>query len=273
MGASARGIRDGEGGGSRKRIPRMTGAAVSLLVVCACAARGQNGDLPYDKRISWFSYNADHPVDKRWSVHFDGSYRPIYGTRWRQWLVRPGVNLRAGEHWQLSFTYSYFSTHPEGLDTPERAVAEHRLHQQAEYSHRWGGNVIRHRFRLEERWISLPWQEGRPRAWKWQDRPRYMLRFDRPLRRNGHQQETMTLSFNDEILMSFRSPAASAFEQNRLYGGLTWRVGRHLAVDTGVFHQWLKPLNGGRLEHNLVFITLLRNTAPLKDAFGWLRRR
>ena len=248
-------------------------AAVFLLAVCCCATRAQNGALPYDKRILWFSYNADHPVDDRWGVHFDGSYRPLYGSRWRQWLVRLGVNLRAGQHWQLSFTYSYFSTNPEGLDNPNRAVAEHRLHQQAEYSHRWRGNLIRHRFRLEERWLSSPWQEGRPRTWQWQDRPRYMLRLDRALRRNGNGKDSVTLTLYDEVLTSFRSPAASAFEQNRVYGGITWRVGRHTAVDMGAFHQWFKPIHGGRMEHNLVFMTLLRNNAPLREMFGWLRRR
>ena len=83
MDASGRGKRHGEAGRRQEHTWRMTGAAVSLLVVCACAARGQNGALPYDKRISWFSYNADHSVDKRWGVHFDGSYRPMYGARWR----------------------------------------------------------------------------------------------------------------------------------------------------------------------------------------------
>lgn len=237
------------------------------------AAQNGNGALPHDKRIFWLSYSADHPWSPRWSLHFDGSYRPMYGADWRQWLVRPGVNYRASEHWQFSFTYSYFSVHPQGISQSEGAVAEHRMHQQAEYSHPWRSNVVRRRFRMEERWLSSPWHEGQPRTWHWQDRPRYMLRLDRPLRRNGSGPASTTLTLYDEILFSFRAKPASAFDQNRVYAGITRRLTRHFAMDIGMFYQTLKPANGGTLEHNLVFITLLRNNVPLRELFGWLRGR
>ncbi len=237
------------------------------------AGFAQNGPLPYDKRISWLSYNADHPAGRNWSLHFDGSYRPMYGAPWRQWLVRPGANYQIGERWQLSLTYSYFSVHPNGLRDPNGAVGEHRFHQQVEYSHPLGRNTMRHRFRLEERRLSSPWREGEPRTWRWQDRPRYMLRLDRPIRDSNGRPGPVTLTFYDEIFFSFRAPAASAYEQNRLYAGLNWRFSRHLSFDAGVFHMAFKPQNGNRLEQNFVFVTLLRNQAPLKDLFGWLRRR
>ncbi|MCS7041524.1 MAG: DUF2490 domain-containing protein [Bryobacteraceae bacterium] len=242
-------------------------------LAAAPALQAENGALPHDKRISWLSYNADHPVNRRWSLHFDGSYRPMYGADWRQWLVRPGVNYRFTDRWQVSLTYSYFSTHPNGLAESDGAVAEHRMHQQAEYSHPWHGNVLRHRFRMEERWVSSPWREGEPRSWRWQDRPRYMLRMDRPLRRNGPGGAPLTLTLYDEIFVSFRARSASAFDQNRVYAGVTWKLGRHFAADMGAFYQTLKPQNGGALEHNIVFVTLLRNNTPLRELFGWLHRR
>lgn len=177
----------------------------------------------------------------------------MYGAAWRQWLVRPGANYRLSEQWQLSLTYSYFSVHPGGLLEPRGAVAEHRMHQQAEYSHRWKNNVVRHRFRLEERWLSSPWREGEPRSWRWQDRPRYMLRVDKPLRRAGSNGGPITLTWYNEVLFSFRSPAPSAFEQNRVYGGIQWKLSRNFSLDLGAFHMAFKPQNGGRLEHNIVF--------------------
>ncbi len=254
-------------------MPRAGAPALLACLLAAAAARAQNGELPYDKRISWLSYNADHRIRGPWALHFDGSYRPMYGAPWRQWLVRPGVNYQVNEHLQLSFTYSYFSVHPNGLADPQGVVREHRMHQQAEFMHHWGRQTIRHRFRMEERWLSSPWQEGAPRAWRLVDRPRYMLRVDRPLRRRDGSESPVTLSFNDEILLSVRAPAASAFEQNRIYGGINWRFSRHFSADFGVFHQAFKPQNGSRLEQNFVFITLLRNQAPLSELFGWLRRR
>lgn len=259
----------------RRRRGLASAAAAWLWLGAAASLEAQNGNgqLPRNKQIFWLSYNADHPWSQRWSLHFDGSYRPMRGADWLQWLVRPGVNYRASERWQLSFTYSYFSVHPQGISRPEGSVAEHRLHQQAEYSHGWRSNTIRHRFRMEERWLSSPWREGVERRWRWQDRPRYMLRLDRPLRRNGSGQPPLTLTLYDEILVSFRAKSASAFEQNRVYAGLTRRLGRRFALDVGAFYQTFKPQNGGALEHNVVIVTLLRNNAPLRELFGWLRGR
>lgn len=256
-----------------RRIGCIVAAWLCLGAAPSLEAQNGNGELPHNKQIFWLSYNADHPWSPRWSLHFDGSYRPMQGARWRQWLVRPGVNCRAGEHWQLSFTYSYFSVHPHGLSDPEGVVAEHRMHQQAEYTHGWRSNTIRHRLRMEERWLSSPWREGEERSWHWQDRPRYMLRLDRPVGRNGSGQPPLTLTLYDEILVSFRAKSASAFEQNRVYAGITRRLGRGFALDLGAFYQTFKPQNGGALEHNLVFVTLLRNNTPLRELFGWLRGR
>jgi hypothetical protein len=233
----------------------------------------QNGELPRNKKISWLSYNGQHSINEKWSLHFDGSYRPLYGSSWRQWLVRPGLLLRLNQHCQLSLTYSYFSVHPGGLGDPAGVVREHRLHQQAECSHPWRGHLIRHRFRVEERRLSSPAREGEPLVWKWQDRPRYLLRMDTPLKHNGGRGAPLTLTLYDEVLFSFSSPATSSFEQNRIYGGVTWSLDRYFAVDVGAFYQTFKPVHGGPLEHNLVFVTLLRNNVPLRDLFRWLGRR
>ena len=237
------------------------------LLTAAPALRGQSA--PAWTRVLWYTYNADHPVSDRWELHFDGSYRPTLGSPARQWMVRPGVNVRLADRLRLSFAYGYFDTHPHGLKADDGETREHRLHQQVEYSIPWRRNVIRHRFRMEERWLSSPHREGMRDSWRWQDRPRYMLRLDRPLPFGGNGTRPVFTAYG-EVLFSFASPAASAFEQHREYTGITWRLAQRFSVETGVMHQAVKS-TAGPFRHNVIIQLTLRNNAPLRDLFGWMK--
>ena len=73
-----------------------------------------------------------------------------------------------------------------------------------------------------------------------------------------------------EVLFSFASPAASAFEQHREYTGITWRLAQRFSVETGVMHQAVKS-TAGPFRHNVIIQLTLRNNAPLRDLFGWMR--
>ncbi len=239
-------------------------------LVFALLAPFAHAQPPASPKILWLTYNADHPVTSCWEVHFDGSYRPTFGSPARQWMLRQGANLNLTDRLKLSLTYSYFDTHPNGLEQDEGETREHRSHQQIEYSMPWRRAVLRHRFRMEERWLSSANHVGETASWRWQDRPRYMLRLDLPLHRNGHPTVAPVLTVYGEVLFSFASPAASAFEQNRIYSSLTWKLLPGLSLETGAMHQAIKTVSGP-FRHNLIFQMSLRNNLPLRRLFARLR--
>lgn len=239
-----------------------------LLWLCLAACSGAFAQQPASPKVVWYTYIADHPVTRRWELHFDGSYRPTFGSPARQWMMRPGANVALTDRLKLSLTYSYFDTHPGGLEQDDGEMREHRMHQQIEYSMPWRRNVFRHRFRMEERWLSSPHHDGEAVRWRWQDRPRYMLRWDRPLPL-GANGSSPVVTVYEEVLFSFASPAASAFEQNRIYTGFTWRVGRRVSLETGAMHQAVKT-TAGPFRHNLIFLVALRNNLPLRSLFARL---
>ncbi len=249
----------------RARPARALPLLTALLAPLALA------EPPATPKILWLSYAADHPVSSRWELHFDGSYRPTIGSPARQWMLRPGAGLQITDRLKLSLTYSYFDTHPNGLRQDEGETREHRSHQQIEYSMPWRRTVIRHRFRMEERWLSSPNHAGQTPRWRWQDRPRYMLRLDLPLHRNNHPSVAPVLTLYDEVLFSFASPAASAFEQNRVYTGLTWKLLPGFSLEAGAMHQAIKTV-AGPFRHNLIFQMSLRNNLPLRSLFARLGR-
>jgi len=249
------------------RLPAAQGLTPLLFALLAPLVHAQS---PASPKLLWLTYSADHAVTSRWELHFDGSYRPTIGSPARQWMVRPGANLNLTGRLKLSLTYSYFDTHPNGLEQDEGETREQRSHQQIEYSMPWRRAVLRHRFRMEERWLSSPDHASQTPRWRWQDRPRYLLRLDLPLHRNGDPVLLPVFTLYDEVLFSFASPAASAFEQNRIYTGLTWRLRPGFSLETSAMHQALKTLSGP-FRHNLIFQVSLRNSLPLRSLLARLR--
>ncbi len=74
-------------------IPPPVAHLLILTALLLSPAAAEPNPLPYDKQAYWFSYFTDLAVNDRVALHFDTSYRLIDDTTWRQWLVRPGVNI------------------------------------------------------------------------------------------------------------------------------------------------------------------------------------
>lgn len=263
---------DGEAirpGGRRGTSSAARRRSVHLSWLIVAASLATYAQQPATPKTLWYSYNADHLVTGRWELHFDGSYRPVIGSHARQWMVRPGVNLALTDRLKLSLAYGYFDTHPNGLERDDGETREHRAHQQIEYSVPWRRTLVRQRFRMEERRLSSPWADGAANRWRWQDRPRYMLRWDLPLGKPGNGSKAPVLTVYDEVLFSVASQAASALEQNRVYSSLTWRLRPGISVETGLMHQAVKA-PAGHFRHNVVILLMLRNSHPLRSLLSRL---
>jgi len=249
-----------------KRISRL---AIPLLAAGAVThAAAQITATPYDKRQMWLGYAGDHAINAKWGVHLDGGFRAMADTNWQQWLIRPGVNYQINRNMQFSVAYSYFKTHPGGFDWEPGSSPEHRLHQQFTYFQNVRSTVLRHRFRLEERWLGCGFNADRGRTWRLQNRPRYMARADVPLVRTGGERVAVYVALSDEVLFRVGSGVQHSFEQNRLYGGIGFRPTRTLGFEVGVINQRFLPSAGGRFENNYLVVASVSNTLSLKQLFG-----
>lgn len=231
----------------------------------ALPSPAQPNPLPYDKLVYWYSYFTDLAVNDRFALHFDTSYRLIDDSTWRQWVVRPGVNIGLSENWSLSLTYGYFKANPNGLRVDTYAVPEHRLHQQFTYRHGIGRLAARHRIRNEQRWIGTERRDDAPRAYRFMERLRYLFRTDIPLRRAAGESPSVYLSLYDEVAVRFGYRGTSYFDQNRLYAGLGFRPRPSTTIEFGAFGQRFKPMSGERLEHNVMVLVSVTTNMPLKQ--------
>lgn len=215
--------------------------------------------------MQWQTYNANHPIDQRWGIHIDGSWREMTGSHWQQWLVRPGVNLQLDPTTQLSFTYSFFKAHPAGLEWDVKSFPEHRMHQQVQKRHGSGRIRWRHRFRAEQRYFGAELErKGLDPVWM-QHRLRYLYGGQIPIARRDNRGVVSYLNLYNELMLRFRNAGVSHFEQNRVYAGVGVRPARYWQVETGVFYQRLQPIRGGGMENNFVLFTTISNSMPLRQ--------
>lgn len=239
----------------------------ALLLACL-PARGQNFSQPYDKQIQWFAYSGDHAVAGKWGLHFDGGWRQVSNADWNQWLVRPGVNYQWSRRVQLSAAYSYFNAHQAGLDWDQRSFPEHRLQQQILIQMPVRKIALRHRVRVDQRFLGSGYVENTARTWNLQHRLRYMLRTELPLRKGASERPVVYAGLHNEVLFRLGYTGGSNFDQNRLYGGIGVRPHKAASIEAGVFQQRFKPMSGGRMENNYVFLLTVSNQLSLSRLLG-----
>ncbi|MBL8217559.1 MAG: DUF2490 domain-containing protein [Bryobacterales bacterium] len=238
--------------------------AVATLLATAVVAAAQVVPQPYDKHSQWFAYNGDHALTARWGLHFDGGFRQMDAASWQQWLVRPAVNFRPARAVQLSAGYAYFKSFPGGIGWDPASAPEHRLYQQVAAAHRGGPFQLRHRVRVEQRFLGSGLATAVERCWPLQHRLRYQAKAELPLVRNGGEQTLVYLSVYDEVLFRLGYAGTSRFDQNRAYGGLGYRPTRTEAVECGVISQRFQPMAGGRLEHNWILVVTVSSNSPVQ---------
>jgi hypothetical protein len=217
----------------------------------------------------WFFYSGDHPVSQRFGIHFDGQWRRHNViSRWQQYQLRPGVNWSVNDSVMLTLGYAYTRTYPYGDNPADRAFPEHRIYQQALLRHTVGRVGMSHRYRLEQRFIGEYPDAGQNRvgAWRRQQRFRYAIKGAVPLtekRMDGNT--TWYVPISNEFLLNFGANyGASAFDQNRTFGGVGYNFGRRGQLEAGYLYQLLAQRNGRILELNHTLVVSFTSTLRIR---------
>ncbi len=182
-------------------------------------------------------------------VHFDGQWRRSkIMTRWQQYQLRPGLNLQASKSILLTLGYAYTRTYPYGEFPVTDAIPEHRIYEQALVRHRRDRVTLLQRIRMEQRFVRYP--STHDRSWTYQNRFRYMLKAEFPLRVRRDRTLAWYLPVYDEILLGIPPNfGARSFDQNRLFAGIGYSGARG-NVEVGRLIQFLGQRNGRVFEFN-----------------------
>ena len=185
----------------------------------------------------WLIYFGQTQIkDSPFSIHHEVQLRDhqMIGD-FHQGLVRVGGQYRFNPHLQGTLGYGFI--HTEQAGSPNLPIQEHRIYQELMVSTPIKSTSLRHRIRLEERFIENADFNGRFR---------YCLFADIPLTEKKFKQGGMYLAFYDEVFLNAVKPAeVDVFDRNRLYGGFGVKAKDNLGIQLGYMLQHIGPAKPG----------------------------
>lgn len=183
-----------------------------------------NSILPDDYLGSWLMYFGTHHLNDKYSIHYETQLRNFELTNnFFQLLPRVGLNYKIDDNSMITAGYAFIPTQTdfdEGWGN--NMVTENRIWEQFILRNSIGSIKIRHRYRLEQRWVK----NGNNTSYK--NRARYMLSLKIPLSKK--EDFPLFLSVYDEIFINISD---EPFNQNRLYTALGYQFNTNANVQLG----------------------------------------
>jgi len=186
---------------------------------------------------NWLLYFGNKQVSERVNLHHEVQHRNYNAVGdLEQLLLRTGIGYDLTENNNnLLLGYGYILSQNYLANQDEKlTINEHRIYQQFITKQNIAGRVsLQHRYRFEQRFIEEDFKL----------RFRYFLGINVPIMKS----ESIYLSAYNEI---FLNTAGDAFDRNRLYGGLGYKLNKTLRFEVGYMNQFLN--NGNRDQTNLI---------------------
>ena len=213
---------------------------------------------PENELGNWLMYFGTHQLNEKYSIHYETQLRNYeLFSNFNQLLPRVGLNYKIDEHSMVTAGYAFIPTQTEIYEGwNDKLVTENRIWQQFILKNKVGNINIRHRYRLEQRWIkkfdviqsSIPQVSESSITYK--NRARYMLSVKIPLSKN--KDFPLFISIYDEIFLNLSN---TPFDQNRLFGALGFQINNNMNVQAGYLRH-----RAGSLDLNRLQIALFLNT-------------
>jgi hypothetical protein len=213
------------------------------LLLCAASAQSQQR-IHTHNNIGWYNYFGTFKLSEKWGIHTEYQWRRNEViTQWQQGLLRAGINYNPKQNLQLRLGYAWIETYPYGdipLNGLGRDFTEHRIFQMLQLGQREGIVDLSHRFILEQRFVGRynSAESTTEDKFPLQNRARYMVRAQIPLKGKQIADKTPYAALYDEIFIGFgNNVGANVFDQNRIGALLGYKINNTLRVEGGYLYQ------------------------------------
>ena len=215
---------------------------VICLIFFSNNIKGQNVEENFG---SWLMHFGTHKLSDNYSLHYETQLRNYeILSNFNQLLPRVGLNYHIDKNTSVTAGYAFIPTQNEfDKGWGEKIVTENRIWQQFILKNVVGRIKIRHRYRLEQRWIK------NEDFTNYKNRARYMLSLKIPISKN--EESPLFISLYDEIFLDISN---TPFDQNRLFAALGYQVNKQMNFQFGYLRHRSGILNLNRLQI-AVFLT------------------
>ncbi len=203
---------------------------ITLLLTFLTLGSVSAQDNGEDETGIWYMYFGMNRVSEKWSIHTEAQLRYYETSRnFNQLLLRTGANYHINPNAIATAGYAYIGTDPsfEGFESLVNKISEHRIFQQFILKNKVWEFLFEHRYRLEQRFITVENENSPFFDDRTEHRARYRIQMTLPLT------DTFFLNFYDELFINLQD---NLFGQNRLYGAL----GVHITENSSLQLGWLR---------------------------------
>ena len=195
---------------------------------------------------NWLMYFGTHKISEKYSLHYETQLRNYEViSNFNQLLPRVGLNYHIDESSIVTAGYAFIPTQNEfDKGWGKEMVTENRIWEQFILRNSINRVKIRHRYRLEQRWVKA----GDITNYK--NRARYMLSLKLPISKN--EESPLFISLYDEIFLNISD---NPFDQNRLFAALGYQVNKQMNIQFGYLRH-----RAGSLDLNRLQLALFLNT-------------
>ena len=195
---------------------------------------------------NWLMYFGTHKISEKYSLHYETQLRNYeIISNFNQLLPRVGLNYHIDENSIVTAGYAFIPTQNEfDKGWGKEMVTENRIWEQFILRNSINRVKIRHRYRLEQRWVKA----GDITNYK--NRARYMLSLKLPISKN--KESPLFISLYDEIFLNISD---NPFDQNRLFAALGFQVNKQMNIQLGYLRH-----RAGSLDLNRLQLALFLNT-------------
>lgn len=202
--------------------------ALTVLSVFTFGASAQDSDFG-----NWLIYIGSKKLNEKFNLHHEVQYRNYNAIGdLEQLLLRTGIgyNLTEGNN-NLLLGYGYIGSENYDALGEKFRVNEHRIYQQFVTKQSAGRFFWGHRYRFEQRFIEDNFKM----------RLRYFLNLRVPLNKTTLDPGAVYVSSYTELFMDVEKE--TAFDRNRLYGGLGYQINPKLKMEMGYMNQFMSAIN------------------------------
>jgi len=214
------------------------------IVFISNNVKGQN--LEENELGNWLMYFGTHKISEKYSLHYETQLRNYEViSNFNQLLPRVGLNYHIDESSIVTAGYAFIPTQNEfDKGWGKEMVTENRIWEQFILRNSINRVKIRHRYRLEQRWVKA----GDITTYK--NRARYMFSVKLPISKN--EESPLFISLYDEIFLNISD---NPFDQNRLFAALGYQVNKQMNIQLGYLRH-----RSGSLDLNRLQLALFLNT-------------
>ncbi len=221
-----------------KRLKQGIVCLLAGIVICQTA----NAQPQFS---GWLASFNTFKLDNRFSLHFDAQLRSTDQLeKVSAILLRPGLNFHLNKTWVFTAGYM-LNLNRRSIGEVSSFLGEHRIWQQALLNYKIKRVTVAHRFRFEERFIPRAKMvnnhlesDGYNQAFRF----RYFVRSIFPLTAEPTFSSGPFFALQNEVFLNTGDRSAAngkAFDQNRLYGALGYRLKGKLDIEAGYLNQYL----------------------------------